>query len=153
MVGTFIYNLVVFLHIMLAILAVGLNLSYVVWIRRGTRDTAHLSFALKGVKFLDDYLANPAYLLLAVSGVVMIALGKSIQPYLWLAIGIYAVAMAIAYGVYTPLLSRQIKTLDAKGAKHPEYLALARRSNQVGQLMGLMVVVILGLKILKPDLW
>ncbi len=153
MVGSFIYNLVVFLHIFLAVVAVGFNFSYVVWIQRGTSDPTHLNFALKGVKFLDDYLANPAYLLLAVSGAIMIAMGKAIQPYLWVAIAIYVVAMGVAYGVYTPTLSRQIKLLAIKGADDAEYKALAARSSIIGASMGLMVVVILGLKVLKPTLW
>jgi len=85
--------------------------------------------------------------------VLMIAMGKAVAPFLWVAIGLYVVAMATAYGAYTPLLSRQIKTLEARGVNDQEYQALARRSNVVGATMGALVVVIVLLKIFEPPLW
>lgn len=148
----FFYTLLVFVHIFVTMVAVGLNASYVIWISRGTKDAASLPFALRGVKFLDDYVANPCYLLGGLTGVLMIAMGKAIAPYLWAAIGLYIVAMTVAYGVYTPLLSRQIKVLEAKGASDAEYHALAQRSNRVGVAMGVMVVLIVLLKIFEPSL-
>ncbi len=148
-----IYTFLVFLHIFTTMVAVGLNASYVIWIVRGTRDATSLPFALRGVKFIDDYVANPCYLIGGLTGVLMIAMGKPVAAFLWVAIGLYVVAMAIAYGVYTPTLSRQIKTLDDKGAQSAEYQVLARRSNRIGVLMGVLVVVILALKIFEPPLW
>ncbi|BCX03778.1 MAG: hypothetical protein KatS3mg053_1716 [Candidatus Roseilinea sp.] len=147
------YVLLVFVHIFTTMVAAGLNASYVIWIMRGTKNPASLLFALRGVKFIDDYLANPCYLVGGLTGVLMILMGKAVASYLWVAIGLYVLAMAIAYGVYTPLLSRQIKTLDALGPDHPEYRMLARRSNQVGAAMGILVVIIVALKIFEPPLW
>ncbi len=148
----FFYTLLVFIHIFVTMVAVGLNASYAIWIWRGTKDAASLPFALRGVKFLDDYVANPCYLLGGLTGVLMIAMGKAIAPYLWAAIGLYIVAMAVAYGVYTPLLSLQIRVLEAKGVSDAEYQALAQRSNRVGVAMGVMVVLIVLLKIFEPSL-
>lgn len=147
------YTLLVFVHIFTTMVAVGLNASYVIWIVRGSKETASLPFALRGVKFIDDYVANPCYLAGGVTGVLMILMGKAVAPFLWVAIGLYGLAMVIAYGVYTPLLSRQIQTLAAKGAGDAEYQRLAQRSNQVGALMGVLVVIILWLKIFEPPLW
>lgn len=149
----FVYTLLVFVHIFATMTAVGLNASYAIWILRGTKDAASLPFALHGVKFIDDYVANPCYLLGGVTGVLLIAMGKAVMPFLWVAIGLYVLAMAVAYGVYTPLLSRQIHTLKAKGINSPEYQRLAQRSNQVGVFMGILVVMILALKIFEPPLW
>ncbi len=151
--NAFLYTALVFIHILATMVAVGLNASYVIWILRGTKDTASLPFALRGVKFIDDYVANPCYLAGGLTGTLMILMGKQVEPFLWVAIGLYVLAMLLAYGVYTPLLSRQIKTLEAKGANDVEYQVLARRSNQVGAAMGVLVVVILILKIFEPPLW
>lgn len=148
-----IYTLLVFVHIFATMVAVGLNASYVIWIIRGAKEPASMAFTLRGVKFIDDYVANPCYLAGGVTGVLMIAMGKAVAPFLWVAIGLYIVAMAIAYGVYTPLLSRQIKTLEARGINDPEYQMLAQQSNQVGALMGMLVVIIVLLKIFEPPLW
>lgn len=149
----FIYTLLVFLHIFATMTAVGLNASYAIWIARGTHNPASLPFALRGVKFIDDYVANPCYLIGGVTGALMIAMGKSVAPFLWIAIALYLVAMTMAYGLYTPLLSRQIKLLEATGVDNPEYQTLARRSNQVGVAMGILVIIILALKIFEPPLW
>ncbi|GAB4490868.1 MAG: DUF2269 family protein [Anaerolineales bacterium] len=149
----FLYTTLVFVHIFATMVAAGLNASYVIWIVRGSKDPALLPFALRGVKFIDDYVANPCYLTGGVTGGLMIAMGKSVAPFLWVAIGLYLVAMAIAYGVYTPLLSRQIKTLEAKGVNDSEYQRLAQRSNLIGAAMGVLVVVIVLLKIFEPPLW
>lgn len=149
----FLYSLLVFVHIFTTMVAAGLNASYVVWITRGTKDVSSLTFALRGVKFIDDYIANPCYLIGGATGVLMIAMGKAVAPFLWVAMGLYVLAMALAYGVYTPLLSQQIRTLQARGAHDSEYRALARRSNGIGILMGVIVVVIVALKIFEPPLW
>jgi len=53
------FLVVKYIHILAAIVAIGLNISYAVWIIRAQRDPAHMSFALKGIKFLDDRIANP----------------------------------------------------------------------------------------------
>src|SRR3979411_1603513 len=55
------YLIVKYIHILAAIVAVGLNISYAIWILRAQREPAHTGFALKGIKFLDDRIANPAY--------------------------------------------------------------------------------------------
>jgi hypothetical protein len=54
------FNIVKFFHILLVITAFGANITYGVWQARGAIDPAHESFALRGVKFLDDRVANPA---------------------------------------------------------------------------------------------
>ncbi|WP_298482047.1 DUF2269 family protein [uncultured Chloroflexus sp.] len=114
----FIYTLLVFLHILAAMTAVGLNASYAIWITHGTRNPASLPFAPRGVKFIDDYVANPCHLIGGVTGALMIAGGKSVAPLLWMAIALSLVARTMAYGLYTPLLSRQIKMLEATSIRH-----------------------------------
>src|SRR5438105_6991868 len=42
------------LHVLSAVVAIGSNVTYAVWSSRGSRDEAHLGFALRGVKFIDD---------------------------------------------------------------------------------------------------
>ena len=61
-----------FLHVLLAIAAVGTNLTYGIWLSRAAREPRHLEFALKGIMVLDDRFANPAYSPLFLTGVAMI---------------------------------------------------------------------------------
>src|SRR5262245_50608276 len=146
------YTTIKFAHILLAIVAFGFNATYALWIVRGQRDPQHLEFALRGMKFLDDYFANPAYLLLLVSGLAMTALGSYPITTFWLlaAIILWVVAIAIGYGVYTPTLSRQIRALAASGPQSREYRALAARGTVVGIVLAVLVALILVLMVFKP---
>lgn len=148
------YTLVKFAHILLAIVAFGFNATYALWITRGQRDPAHLEFALRGVKFLDDYFANPAYLLLLASGLTMTFLGRYPITTFWLLVAVilWVVAIGIGYGIYTPTLSRQIRALAAAGADSAEYRALAARGTVVGIVLAVLVTIIIVLMVFKPTL-
>ncbi len=146
------FTTVKFIHILLAIIAFGFNATYGVWIARAQRDPAHLDFALRGVKVLDDYFANPAYVLLLVSGLTMAFLARFQLTTFWLlsALILWAVAIALGYGVYTPTLSRQIRTLATSGAESKEYQALATRGMVVGIVLAVVVALILVMMVFKP---
>ena len=187
---SFAYQVLNLIHTLLTVVAVGFNLSYGVWFSRGARRPEEL-FALRGVKFLDDRFANPAYVLLGVTGVALAIVGDIPLSEFWLAASgvLWLVAIVVAYAVYTPLLRRQIAVLEAgavpagavpagavpAGAGHASaesgtaesgtaesgaagsgafdqaaYAATARRVAVVGQLLGLLVVIILVLMVFKP---
>jgi uncharacterized membrane protein len=146
------FTTVKFVHILLAIVAFGFNATYGVWIARAQRDPQHLEFALRGVKVLDDYFANPAYLLLLVSGLTMAFLARFQLTTFWLlaALVLWAAAIVLGYGVYTPTLSRQIRTLATSGASSAEYRALATRGTAVGIVLAVLVLLILAMMVFKP---
>src|SRR6266852_3536333 len=70
------YTLLQYLHVLLAITAVGSNITYGVWKTLGAREPAHAPFALKGIAFIDRRVANPAYGLLLITGLVLLAAGQ-----------------------------------------------------------------------------
>src|SRR5713226_1729379 len=98
------FLVVKYIHILAAIVAIGLNISYAVWIIRAQRDPAHMSFALKGIKFLDDRIANPAYGLLLLSGILMVFLVPYPITTLWIVVALvlYVVLVVLAISQYTP---------------------------------------------------
>jgi hypothetical protein len=63
-----VFVLLEFLHVLLAIIAIGFNASYPIWIARARREPEHALYALKGIKTLGDRFANPAYALLLALG-------------------------------------------------------------------------------------
>jgi len=148
------YLAIKFLHIMLAIVAVGLNVSYGIWIARAAREPEHLSHTLRGVKFLDDRLANPAYALLLVTGIAMVLLGSLPLTTFWIdaALVFYLIAVVLGLGFYTPTLRDQIRVLEAQGADSPAYRRLATRGSVIGILTAIPVVLILLLMVFKPTL-
>ena len=149
------YLLIKVVHVFAAIVAVGANVTYGVWIGRAKRDPSSLPFVLRGVKFLDDRIANPCYGVLILTGFAMAGVSKTplTTPWILTAIGLVVVLFAVAAFGYTPTLRRQIEALDRGGASSREYLALAGRSTALGAVLGILVVVIIVLMVVKPQLW
>lgn len=147
-----IYYVIKFLHILFAIIAFGFNATYAIWLIRAQRNPQHTEFALRGVKFMDDYFANPAYILLLVSGLTMVWVARYQLTTFWIAGGIvlWAIAIVLGYSVYTPTLSRQIKVLASSGAESAEFRALSTRGTVVGITLAVLVMLILVLMVFKP---
>jgi uncharacterized membrane protein len=148
------FLIVKYIHILSAIVAVGLNISYAIWILRAQREPAHTAFALKGIKFLDDRIANPAYGVLLLSGLLMVVLLPIPITTLWIIIALvlYAVLVVLAFTQYTPTLRNQIKLAESGDTTSPEFIRLARRGQLLGQTLGLIVLVILAMMVFKPHL-
>lgn len=140
------------LHIFFAIVAVGLNISYAVWQARAAREPEHMGYALRGIKFLDDRIANPAYGGLLVVGILLVMLGPWEFTQLWVlaAIGLYLVMGAVAFLLYSPTLTRLIASYESGGAATAEFAALSGRSRVVGIVLAMIVVAIILLMVLKP---
>lgn len=117
------YTILKFIHVLLAIIAVGFNASYGIWIARAAREPEHELHVLRGIKILDDRFANPGYGLLLVTGLAMVVVGDVPLSQLWLklALGLYGATALIAIFVYSPTLRRQIKMLEAGTVPPAEY--------------------------------
>ncbi|MCI0633646.1 MAG: DUF2269 domain-containing protein [Actinobacteria bacterium] len=147
------YEVLKFFHVLLlAIVAVGFNATYGIWLARAARERDHEAFALREVKFRDDRFANPAYALLLVTGLLMVWVGDLDATQFWLltALVLYAVAVVLGLLVYTPTLRRQIQALESAGPDSAEYVALNKRGTTVGILLAVDVIVIVFLMVIKP---
>ena len=140
------------LHVLLAIVAVGFNMSYGIWQARASREPQHMGYALRGIKFLDDRVANPAYVALAVVGVILVLIGPYDFEDLWVAvaIGLYLVLVVVGLALYSPTLKRQIASYEAGGGNTSEFAALTVRSRILGAVLGLVVIAIIVLMVVKP---
>jgi len=148
------YEVIKFFHILLAIVAVGFNASYGVWLARAAKQPAHEGFTLRGVKLLDDRFANPAYVLLLVTGLLMVWVGDLELTQFWIlaALALYAVAVGLGVFVYTPMLREQITVLERSGPDSVEFLTLSKRGRTVGVVLAIDVIVIVFLMVTKPVL-
>src|SRR2546430_6744070 len=96
------YSLLKFVHVLLAITAVGSNITYAAWNVRGAREPQHLAFALKGIKFLDNRVANPAYGLLLLTGLILVTVGKlGLRGWIVAALILFVVLIVVAVGFYS----------------------------------------------------
>ena len=141
------------LHILFAIVAVGLNISYGIWQARAASSPEHMGFALRGIKFLDDRVANPSYAGLLVVGIILVLIGPYEFTTFWVAvaIGLYVIMGVVAIGFYSPTLKRQIAAYEAGGVQSPEFQALGARGRAIGILLAVVVVAILILMVVKPS--
>jgi uncharacterized membrane protein len=149
------YNTLKFVHIVLAIVAVGFNASYGLIIARAASsgtDGREIRFALRTVKVMDDYFANPCYGLLLVTGVGLVQVAGYPWSLRWiyLSMALLVVAFIIAIALYSPTLRRQIAVLESRGPTDAEFLALSKRGAILGAVLGVIVVSIVALMVFKP---
>jgi uncharacterized membrane protein len=146
------FQLVKFVHVLLAIVAVGFNASYGIWLARSANaPQATQSHVLRTIKFLDDRIANPAYGLLLVTGVFMVfSAGIPIRLWITLAIVLWLVLVFVGLGVYTPTLRDQIRVLESEGPGSEDYQRLSSRGRTLGVVLGVIVIVIVFLMVTKP---
>jgi uncharacterized membrane protein len=140
------------IHVLSAIIAVGANLTYGVWSVRGQRDPPQLGFALRGIKFIDDRIANPAYGALLISGLLMARFYLGFE-HAWILTGlaIFAVVAAIAIVLYSPTLARQIQALDGEGIASQAYRDADARARVLGMVMGALVIAAVFVMVFKPE--
>jgi uncharacterized membrane protein len=138
-------------HILAAITAVGANVTYSFWIRAAGRDRDRLVWTLNAIRRLDNTIANPAYVVLLVTGVFMVLAGAFSFETGWIAaaIALYVVLVVVGLTLYSPALKRQIAEAERDPAS-PAYEAMARRSNGFGLLTLVIVLVIVTLMVTKP---
>jgi uncharacterized membrane protein len=138
-----------------AIIAVGANATYGIWLARASRDPDNLPFTLKGIKLLDDWIANPAYGLLLLTGLGMIFTVSLplTTPWLLTSLILYGVLVVVGLLGYTPTLRNQIRILEAEGSSSPNYQSQARRGTIIGIILAVLAVGIVFLMVVKPALW
>jgi uncharacterized membrane protein len=149
------YLILKWVHVLLAIAAIGANLTYGVWLAQGRRNPQHLAFALRGVKILDDRIANPSYAMLLITGVALAFIGglPLTTPWILSALVVYVALLLVGLAGYTPTLRRQVQLAEAGQIDSPEYAALAQRGTVLGIVLALLVVVITFFMVVKPSLW
>jgi uncharacterized membrane protein len=148
------YSFLKFLHVLMAVVAVGFNASYGIWLARAAKEPEHAAHVLRGIKILDDRFANPAYALLLVLGLAMVWESGIPLSTFWIAASLvlYVVLVAIAVVGYTPALRQQVALAEAGRADTDEYRKVARRSGAIGGILAVTVVVIIFMMVVKPTL-
>ena len=145
------YLLLKLLHVVAAIIAVGTNVTYFFWLQRAKTAAPPSDVLLEGIQSLDRKLANPAYVVLPVTGIIMVLIGEIGFTTFWVAtaIGLYIAMGAFAGIAFSPALRRQVELARA-GAAADDYAAATRRTMVTGTITMLLIVAILYLMVVKP---
>jgi uncharacterized membrane protein len=138
-------------HVASAIVAIGANVTYAIWMSRAHRDRAHLVFAIETIRFLDRRLALPAYALVLLTGIAMVVRGVYSFTTGWIvaAIALYALAVVVGVVAFGPTVKRQL----AEAKRDPSsaaYAELARRNDALTLVTLAVVAAIVVLMVTKP---
>jgi uncharacterized membrane protein len=156
-------RIVLVVHVMGAISALGPTLTYGLWLGLAERaDAATRAFVLRSISWLDRRLPTPAYMAQAVTGVLLIWLrGWDFFATGWLVVGVvlYVGLTVTAIAGYAPAFRKQ-RDLAARVAAEPGDDALEaayRRAAAVATRFGAVVIAltifVVFLMVWKPDLW
>lgn len=146
------YHAIVFIHVLSAIVAVGYNATYAVWLTRGKLDPEHLLYSLRGIKFMDDRIANPAYGLLLITGIAQVIMSHRPWHEAWIewALALWFLLAVVAFAAYSPALKRQIAILSTRGASDPEYASAENRQTLLGVVLMVIALAIIALMVFRP---
>lgn len=155
---------VLFLHILAAIAAFGPSMAYGVVAVLGQKEPLHANFALRIIQRIEQRLAIPMSIVVPILGVILILLGDWVfleNEWLIIAVVLYAIAFFFSIFGVDRWLGRMIELSGGQSGapppttgEHvgpgPEFLALTRKVQVGGPLLGVMVVAILLLMVWKP---
>lgn len=139
------------IHVLSAIVAVGANVTYVFWLRGGGADRARLIERIEGVRRLDRRLANPGYIVVLVTGILMVVTGAYSFETRWIAaaIGLYVLTAILGIAAFAPALRRQLGEAE-RDPTSAAYAATELRTTLLGLVTIAIVVLIVVLMVTKP---
>ncbi len=139
------------LHILSVIVAVGANVTYQAWLSFAGRDSHRLVFAIEGIRRIDRRIANPAYILVLITGILMVLTGMYSFDTGWirLAFVLSVLVALVGIAVFAPTIRRQLDLARTAPASE-EYEALAMRASILGWFTTLVVFIIVWLMVVKP---
>ncbi|OLC56121.1 MAG: hypothetical protein AUH85_07525 [Chloroflexi bacterium 13_1_40CM_4_68_4] len=143
-----------FVHVLAAIVAVGFNASYGIWLARAAREERTLPFVLSTINLVDN-IANIFYGLLLLTGLAMVFTHQLDLRTFWLgaALLLYLFGLVgIGVFVYRPIAARQRAALASAGATSAEFQRVSSQVRTIGILLGVIAVVIVFLMVIKPTL-
>ena len=151
-----IYTIAKWIHILCAIVSLGANLTYFPWLMTVPKSRETLVYTLKTIRLLDNWIANPAYILAYITGEVMMRVGGQIHystPWMTVAISLYAIISVLGLFIYAPMLKKQQRLAETKGADDPDYQRVSRNGIILGTVIVILTIGITYLMVAKPQLW
>ncbi len=149
------FVITLFLHVLSAMIAVGTNITYIALLAGAKRDQNSVIYTLKTIRLLDSRLANPAYILALITGLIMVFTVPFpiTTPWILSALILYLTIFVLGIFVYTPVFRRQMRLVEDEGVESEAYQAAARTGNILIGVVAFFAVVIVFLMVVKPTLW
>lgn len=146
------YLIVKFVHILIAIVAVGGSAGSSLWLRFAMRNPANLPFALRTAKFLDEFVTRPGLILILLTGLWMAATRWTLTLF-WVrtAFVLVVIVLVLLYAIVGPLLKRLIQIAERDGIASRRWARSEFWFELVGGGSGLIIIVVVWLMVTKPS--
>jgi uncharacterized membrane protein len=144
-------EILLLIHVLAAIVAVGANLTYAIWFRAAGADQDRIVFVVRTVRMIDSRVANPAYVVLLITGILMVLGGAFSFTTGWIvaALVLYVVTAVIGIAFFAPAIRRQLEEAQ-RDVTSASYRSAAARSTTLGIVTTVLVLVIVVLMVTKP---
>jgi uncharacterized membrane protein len=155
--------ILVFLHVMGAIVAFGPTFAFPIIGAMGGREPQHVNFALRVSERIELRMVVPLAIVQGITGLLIVWRGNYDLTKPWLALGIilYLVALSVAIFVATPNIKKLIELTSAPppppapgapppSGPPPHVAALVKKQQQTGMILAVLLVAIVFLMAAKP---
>ncbi len=150
------YPIFKWIHILCAIVSLGANLTYFPWFIRVAKHRESLVFTLSTIRIIDNWIANPSYVLAYITGEIMMRLVPGTRystPWMTVALSLYVIVSILGLFIYAPLLKKQQTLAETKGPDDAEYQRAARNGIILGTIIVILTIGITFFMVNKPALW
>lgn len=145
------YSLLKYLHVLLAITAVGSNIGYGIWQGLAAREPAQEGFVLRGISFIDRRVANPSYGLLLITGLALVVIGNwGLRGWVIAALILFLLLIVVAVGFYSRVLRQQVQVINTEGPSSAAYKRLSGQATTYGIASLVIVLAIVFVMVVKP---
>ena len=150
------YELGKFIHVLAAVVGLGVTFGYGVFMGFADRFAPHASSAvLRASQVSDRYLVTPMLLVILATGIYMIA-DADIEGESWVTVGFLAVfvLLGMVHAFFRPRVRKAIDLAERDvadgGELSDEYKNVAKQLALGGQIAGLIVAVTIFFMVVKP---
>ena len=142
------------LHVLAALVAVGATVSYFFWLRRAVLVPESRSFTLETVRLLERRMVIPAYVIVLLTGLGLVdrAGWAWSTPWIELALMFLVVLMGLS-GLYARTIKGQVALISDGSGDSAEYERLHARARILLALKVVLIIVMVYLMVFKPALW
>ena len=142
------------IHILSALVAVGATVSYFFWLRRAVLAPESRSFTLETIRLLERRMVMPAYILVLLTGLGLIdrAGWAWSTPWLELSILFFIVLLGLV-GFHARVIKGLIALVADGSADSADYDRAHARGRILLGLKVVVIIVLVYLMVFKPPLW
>lgn len=155
-VSTSLVHLLLFFHIMAAIVAFGPSYSFPIIMAMSRKDPQHMVFGAKLIHTISSKVTKLGAIAAGILGVLLILAGDwslKDNPWLLISLLVYAIALTFSILVQGPNSEKMVELLSAATpgeAPSAETMDLGKRLQMGGTMLGVAVMFLVLLMVFKP---